>query len=80
MYDLLPLGINVWTSREREGERGGSVHYPHVNLYYFVYHLFLLFSQDEEGWEYLEEDQALYNYKLPNEVRERERERKRCMI
>ena len=58
-------------------ERGGrerSVHYPHVNLYYFVYHLFL-FSQDEEGWEYLEEDQALYNYKLPNEVRERERGR-----
>lgn len=74
MYDLLPLGINVWTSREREGERGGSVHYPHVNLYYFVYHLFLLFSQDEEGWEYLEEDQALYNYKLPNEVRERGRD------
>lgn len=50
------------------------MHYPHVNLYYFVYHLFL-FSQDEEGWEYLEEDQALYNYKLPNEVRERARGR-----
>lgn len=64
----------LWELMSGLAERGGSVHYPHVNLYYFVYHLFLLFSQDEEGWEYLEEDQALYNYKLPNEVRERERE------
>ena len=31
--------------------------------------LSLSLSQDEEGWEYLEEDQALYNYKIPSEVR-----------
>ncbi|XP_019851329.1 PREDICTED: uncharacterized protein LOC100638387 isoform X1 [Amphimedon queenslandica] len=27
------------------------------------------YLEDEEGWEYLEEDQALYNYKIPSECK-----------
>lgn len=38
--------------------------------FYLVYIVIidLPFLQDEEGWEYLEEDQALHNFNLPVEV------------
>ena len=36
-----------------------------------THHPLLLTPQEEEGWEWLEEDQALHAYQLPTEVRDR---------